>query len=71
MNRIQSTLSKAEGLVTPSASEEARVARLAANLLARTKTYAARFPETRGVVIGGSYAKGTWLPGHVDIDVFV
>ena len=71
MNRIQSTLSKAEALVTPSASEEARVARLAANLLARTKTYAARFPETRGVVIGGSYAKGTWLPGHVDIDVFV
>ena len=64
-------ISKAESLVTPSPAEVARMAGLAATLLARTKKYAARFPETREVLVGGSYAKGTWLQGHVDLDIFV
>jgi tRNA nucleotidyltransferase (CCA-adding enzyme) len=29
------------------------------------------FPEVRGVVLGGSFAKGTWLPEDADIDIFV
>jgi tRNA nucleotidyltransferase (CCA-adding enzyme) len=71
MSRASPVISKAEGLVIPSPAESARMARLARALLARTKKFAARFPETRGVVVGGSYAKGTWLPGHVDLDIFV
>jgi tRNA nucleotidyltransferase (CCA-adding enzyme) len=29
------------------------------------------YAETRGTVLGGSFAKGTWIPGHADIDIFV
>jgi tRNA nucleotidyltransferase (CCA-adding enzyme) len=29
------------------------------------------FPEVRGVVLGGSFAKGTWLPEDADVDIFV
>jgi len=44
---------------------------LADMILRRTKVAAGRFSQTRGVFLGGSFAKGTWLPGHVDLDVFV
>ena len=27
--------------------------------------------KIKDVVLGGSYAKGTWLKGDVDIDIFV
>jgi len=40
-------------------------------LLLKTRRAASRFPETRGALLGGSFAKGTWLPGHVDLDIFV
>jgi tRNA nucleotidyltransferase (CCA-adding enzyme) len=44
---------------------------LADLLLSKTRAAAAIFPQTRGVLLGGSYAKGTWLAGHVDLDIFV
>jgi tRNA nucleotidyltransferase (CCA-adding enzyme) len=71
MSRVSLVISKAERLVIPSSAEEAKIAKLAKVLLARTKKFAARFPETRGVLVGGSYAKGTWLHKHVDLDIFV
>ncbi len=30
-----------------------------------------KYPDVVGVELGGSYAKGTWLAGETDIDVFV
>jgi tRNA nucleotidyltransferase (CCA-adding enzyme) len=50
---------------------ERSVGALARSLLLRTRRVAARFPETRGVLLGGSFAKGTWLPGLVDLDIFL
>ena len=32
---------------------------------------AGKYPDVVGVELGGSYAKGTWLAGETDIDVFV
>ena len=58
-------------LVIPTADMERRVGALARSLLLRTRRAAARFPETRGVLLGGSFAKGTWLPQQVDLDIFV
>ena len=58
-------------LVTPTAGMERSVGALARSLLLRTRRAAARFPETRGVLLGGSFAKGTWLPQQVDLDIFV
>jgi tRNA nucleotidyltransferase (CCA-adding enzyme) len=47
------------------------VSALARSLLLKTRRVASRFPETRGVLLGGSFAKGTWLPGDVDLDIFL
>ena len=40
-------------------------------MLAKLSHVAERFHQTRGVFLGGSFAKGTWLPRHVDLDFFV
>jgi tRNA nucleotidyltransferase (CCA-adding enzyme) len=37
----------------------------------RTKAVSGAHPEVVDVIVGGSYAKNTWLPGHADIDIFV
>ncbi len=58
-------------LVTPTADMERSVGALARLLLLKTRRAAARFSETRGVLLGGSFAKGTWLPQQVDLDIFV
>lgn len=57
--------------VTPDIEERRRVGRVAGDLLASTKATAKQHNEVRGVLLGGSYAKDTWLPGDVDIDIFV
>ncbi len=71
MTAFDSVLSSATPLVNPTPDVERKVTALADSLLRRTKKAAARYPETRGVVLGGSFAKGTWLPGHLDLDIFV
>ena len=58
-------------LVTPSSEMEQTVGNLAQTLLQKTRRAAGKFPEARGALLGGSYAKGTWLPFHVDLDIFV
>lgn len=67
----QDVLRLATTMVRPSKSESVKLERLAGRLLDATSRAASAFPETRGVVLGGSYAKGTWLPGEVDLDIFV
>src|SRR5438309_3189131 len=61
----------ARELCTPTVEEARRLAETVERVAAKTKLAAAKFPETRGVVQGGSFAKGTWLPGEADIDIFV
>jgi tRNA nucleotidyltransferase (CCA-adding enzyme) len=68
---LQRVLAAATRLVLPKPAEEKRLAELGEFLLTRTRAAADRHPEVRGVVMGGSFAKGTWLPTNVDIDVFV
>jgi len=71
VNRLASVLKQASRLVVPSPEETARVNRLARTLLTKTSRAATLFPEVEGVMMGGSFAKGTWLPGLVDLDIFV
>jgi tRNA nucleotidyltransferase (CCA-adding enzyme) len=71
LSTISSVISQAEKLATPSTIEEKRIGSLAKSILSKTKRAAERFPEIRDVIIGGSFAKGTWLPRHVDLDIFV
>lgn len=71
MKRLSHVVAEAERFVVPSSSEAAKMGALAKVLLTSTRKAARRFPETRGVLLGGSFAKGTWLPGNVDLDLFV
>lgn len=71
MTNISSVLDQATPLVSPTPREAKQIAELADSLLARTTREASKYPETIGVLLGGSFAKGTWLAKHVDLDIFV
>ncbi len=71
MRALDKVLREATSLVRPSAEGEREISTLANSLLRKTRRAAARYPEARGALLGGSFAKGTWLPGHVDLDIFV
>ncbi len=71
MSRLSNVMARAEKLALPSDKEKSMISSLAKSLLSKTRRAAGRFPETRGVLVGGSFAKGTWVRGHVDLDIFV
>jgi tRNA nucleotidyltransferase (CCA-adding enzyme) len=63
--------SKVLPLCEPTQSEERRIAEVAKEAKALVDNYVARLDDVVDVVFGGSFAKGTWLPHHADIDIFV
>lgn len=71
MTALEEVIRTATPLVLPTKREAEGISKLARALLRKTAKAAERFPETRGAILGGSYAKGTWLPKLVDIDIFV
>ncbi|HUI85855.1 MAG TPA: CCA tRNA nucleotidyltransferase [Nitrososphaerales archaeon] len=71
MKSLRSVLEEATEIVVPSAQEKRRLDALALELLRRTREAAKGQRRVRDVVLGGSFAKGTWLPKDVDIDIFV
>jgi tRNA nucleotidyltransferase (CCA-adding enzyme) len=71
MSPLAAVLKQATKLVVPSPAETAKFSSLARMLLLKTRRVAERFPEARDVLMGGSFAKGTWLPNNVDLDIFV
>jgi tRNA nucleotidyltransferase (CCA-adding enzyme) len=58
-------------LVVPSDQERRGLAALVTTIMSRTRAAAKLHKEVHDVILGGSYAKGTWLPNDVDIDIFV
>jgi tRNA nucleotidyltransferase (CCA-adding enzyme) len=63
--------SKALPLCEPTHTQEHRIATIAQEAKALVDIYVTRLDEVVDVVFGGSFAKGTWLPDHADIDIFV
>jgi tRNA nucleotidyltransferase (CCA-adding enzyme) len=57
--------------IIPSAEEERRILRLANEVRSRTEQAADNLGLNAEVRIEGSVAKGTWLSGETDIDIFV
>ena len=55
----------------PTEKEQEKVKKISELALQLVKEQAGKFSEVIGVEIGGSYAKGTWLSGEVDLDIFV
>jgi tRNA nucleotidyltransferase (CCA-adding enzyme) len=64
-------ISKVLPLCEPTHSQERRIARVAQEAKAHVDSYVAQLDDVVDVVFGGSFAKGTWLPDHADIDIFV
>lgn len=68
---IEKVLDRARPLVVPRTVAREETVRVAEKVMSRVKDAAGSHREVTGVVLGGSFAKDTWLPGDVDIDVFV
>ena len=64
-------LKQALKLVEPTQKEIDLVNKVAKNSLELVKKSASKFDGIVDVTFGGSYAKGTWLKGDVDVDIFV
>jgi len=64
-------ISKALPRCEPNHRQEHRIATVAQEAKALVDSYVTWLDEVVDVVFGGSFAKGTWLPDHADIDIFV
>lgn len=67
---MSEVLKKALKFAEPTQSEIQKVEKVSQKALELVKDASSKFNVT-DVILGGSYAKGTWLKGDVDIDVFV
>jgi len=68
---ISSILKEARKLAVPSAKEEIRVNFLVKEILKKINSELAKQKLGARIIVGGSVAKGTWLPGISDIDFFI
>ena len=64
-------LDQAKKISIPTEREKEKIKKISESALQLVKEQAAKYPEVIGVDLGGSYAKGTWLSGEVDLDIFV
>ena len=72
-SRLDRVVEKASRLVTPSKPEIERLKRVATKVSALIENRILQEPasEAPKLSIGGSYARGTWLRGSLDIDFFL
>lgn len=71
MSKLEEAMAEALKLVEPSKGEAQRVQSMA-NMAYKKVLKAASEDEFKpDVVLGGSFAKGTWLRGEADVDIFV
>jgi tRNA nucleotidyltransferase (CCA-adding enzyme) len=68
---LDAVLAAVHDRVTPDAAERERLDSVAADLAARAERAVADLPVEADVVRVGSTARGTWLAGDRDIDLFV
>jgi tRNA nucleotidyltransferase (CCA-adding enzyme) len=64
-------LARARSVVMPNPASRRNTVKVAEKVVAKVKEAARPHAEVAGVFLGGSFAKDTWLPDDVDIDVFV
>ena len=68
---IDAVLSTVRERVTPSEAERSRMQAVAAALLEEIAAAAREYHPDADAILVGSTARGTWLPGERDVDVFV
>lgn len=64
-------LDQARKITIPTKQEEEKMKTLSDFLLKLVKDEVTKHAEVVSVELGGSYAKGTWLRGQMDLDIFV
>ncbi len=62
---------KALSLCQPSENEENKIDKVGQRVKMLVEEYISGVDEVVDVVFGGSFAKGTWLHGDADIDIFI
>ena len=68
---MKEVLKQAQKLVIPSRKvehEKTKIARLAFELV---DNEISKYSQIKQIEFGGSYPKGTWLPGKADVDIFI
>ena len=68
---MRQVISRARRLATPTARAVDSKRRTAEYSFSLVREQAGRHGQVTGVEFGGSYAKGTWLAGDADVDIFV
>ncbi|MCX6774979.1 MAG: CCA tRNA nucleotidyltransferase [DPANN group archaeon] len=68
---LKAVLNEAKKLATPSKAEDVKVNFVVKDVIARITKELTKQKLDAKVVVGGSVAKGTWLPGISDIDFFL
>lgn len=68
---VSAVIAKALSLCEPTKSEASKLTKVAQDTKRLVESRVASLDEVVDVVFGGSFAKGTWLRGDADIDIFV
>lgn len=69
--KVRDVCGKILGSVTPDEEEGQRISRLASDVRDRLAGEARKVGLEAEVEVGGSVAKGTWLRGEADVDIFM
>lgn len=64
-------LKQVEKIVIPNFKLQQHKKLIVDNISELVQKQITKYPQITGIEIGGSYAKGTWLPEKADIDIFV
>ena len=68
---VSAVIAKALSLCEPTKSEASKLTKIAQKAKRLVENRVASLDEVVDVIFGGSFAKGTWLRGDADIDIFV
>ena len=68
---MNSILNYAKKEATPSKKLQQKKYRIAKKVCDLLSKCIEKYPQVVGFELGGSYAKGTWLPEKADVDIFV
>lgn len=68
---VSAVIPKALSLCEPTKSEASKLTKIAQEAKRLVENQVASLDEVVDVIFGGSFAKGTWLRGDADIDIFV
>ena len=68
---MNSITRQARKIAIPSARQVTKINKNANEAFKLVSNECEKYDEVTSIQFGGSYAKGTWTPGKIDVDIFV